>query len=102
MAKRPLKFRATVYVQPELSRHNDAHHFADNPGAAWFWVSDKGTQSGFTRREDAKNDAVRIHGSIDWSRRRGTGNTLVGHYGPSFTGEEWLNRKCQTDLVTKT
>lgn len=82
-------FRNFLLVMPDTAR-NEVHHFATNPHTSWIWVADDRVSKGFKRLEEAKADAVRTFGAINW--RRKDGSRIRGDYGPAMTPDEYLNR----------
>ena len=89
MAKPTRTFRDSVYVTPE-TRLRLVHHFARNPHVSWCWIGpDSREHGGFRRLADAKADAERVHGEIEWD---GSGSTIIGRYGRHYTADEWLDR----------
>ena len=90
MKKNKRVFRNTVRVFPTTAK-NALHHFAENPNTGWAWVAYGDLHEGFEKLEDAKADAARVLGPIDWKGKQKYLRGIEGDYGAEMTPEEFLD-----------
>lgn len=85
-------FRDFVLVMAE-TKGPTMHHFATNPHASWGWYARERHGTGFRRLHEAKDDAERVLGPVDWKGK--DGNRVRGEYGPEMTPHDYITRKIQ-------